>query len=232
MEKSLQRYLRWYRSAGHPAKTIAKHSHTISLFIRWLQDEQYSTVLNDLEADFVREWIEDQQRRGLSDQTFATRVRVLRAFTHWLTDDKWLDKDPLQRLTVPKADDKAEAILTPEEGDTLLTMCDKKTTIGRRDFSIMLLLFSTGLRATELLNLHLEDIEWTPGRGLIVVRRGKRGKFRVVPLSAKVERTIDRYLDGRETGPVFLTNTGQPLQSYGYAKCGCALYSLASPLLQ
>ncbi len=45
---------------------------------------------------------------------------------------------------------------------------------------MMLLLFSTGLRASEVINLQAEDVDWT--RGLILVRRGKGGKFRVVPL--------------------------------------------------
>ncbi len=45
MEKAPQRYLRWHRSAGHTAKTLVHHSHSISLFIRWYQQRGYSTAL-------------------------------------------------------------------------------------------------------------------------------------------------------------------------------------------
>jgi integrase/recombinase XerD len=213
MEKALQRYLRWHRSAGHTAKTIAHHSTTIDLFIRWCKERGYSTKLDDLEADTVREWLEDQRNRGLSDHTIATRTRSLRAWAHWLTEEEWLDKDPLRRLKVPKADDRAKDALSTEEVDRLLATCDKKTDTGRRDLAIMLLLFSTGLRASEVINLKVEDVDWT--RGLILVRRGKGGKFRVVPLGPKVDRALDRYLDGRETGPLFLTDDGQEMSFIG-----------------
>lgn len=172
-----------------------------------------STVLDELGADTVREWIEDQRSRNLSPHTIATRIRSLRAWTHWLTEEEWLAKDPLRRLKVPKADDKAKQVLTPAEVDKLLATCNRKTDTGRRDYAVMLLLFSTGLRASELLNLRAEDVDWT--QGLIVVRRGKGGKFRVVPLGPKVDRALDRYLDGRTSGPLFLTGDGQPLQFYG-----------------
>lgn len=116
-------------------------------------------------------------------------------------------------MKVPKADDKAKDVLSPNEVDKLLATCNKKTLTGRRDFAIMLLLFSTGLRASELLIIQAEDVDWT--RGLIVIRRGKGGKFRMVPLGPKVERALDRYLDGRTTGPLFLTQDNQPLRFYG-----------------
>lgn len=209
MEKALQRYLRWHRSAGHSAKTIRHHSTTIDLFMRWCKEKGYSLVLDDLEADTVREWVEDQRNRGLSDHTIATRIRSLRAWTHWLTEEEWLDRDPLRRLKVPKADDKAKDVLHPEDVDRLLAGCDKQTDTGRRDVAIMLLLFSTGLRAAEMIGLQADDVDWT--RGLIVVRRGKGGKFRMVPLGSKVERSLDRYLDGRSSVPLFLTDDGQQM---------------------
>jgi integrase/recombinase XerD len=212
MDKALQRYLRWHRSAGHSPKTIRHHSTTIDLFIRWCKAKGYSTEIDNLTADTIREWIEDQRSRGLSDHTIATRIRSLRAWTHWLTEEEWLDRDPLRRLKVPKADDKAKEVLCPDDVDRLLATCDKKTNTGRRDYAIMLLLFSTGLRATEITNLQVEDVDWV--RGLIVVRRGKGGKFRMVPLGPKVERALDRYLDGRATGPLFLTDDDQHMTFY------------------
>ncbi len=209
MEKSLQRYLRWHRSAGHSPKTIRHHETTIRLFIGWCAEEGYSTAIDDLDADTARAWIEHQRSRGLSDHSIATRIRSLRAWTHWLVEEEWLPKDPFRRLKVPKADDTAKDTLSPADVDKLLAICDRRTVTGQRDFAIMLLLFSTGLRAAELSGLQVEDVDWQ--RGLITVRRGKGGKFRVVPLGGKVERALDRYLDGRETGPLFLTKDGEPL---------------------
>jgi len=213
METSLQRYLRFQRFSGHTTKTIGNHKTNISLFIRWCMEQGHSTVISDLDAELVREWIEDQRSRNLSSHTIASRIRSLKAWTHWLAEEEWLSTNPLQRLKIPKADDKAQATLTPEEVDRLLATCDKKTYTGKRDFALMLLLFSTGLRAAELTGLQAEDVDWQ--HGLIIVKRGKGGKFRVVPLGPKVERALDKYLDGRDTGPLFLTDDGQPLSYSG-----------------
>src|SRR3712207_3625137 len=83
----------------------------------------------------------------------------------------------------------------------------------------MLLLYSTGLRASEVCGLHLSDVDWP--RGLIAVRQGKGRKYRIVPLSAKVERALERYLahkdrpDTGDDGLLFLTDEGQPLAYTG-----------------
>lgn len=115
----------------------------------------------------------------------------------------------------PRSEDKAKDTLTPDEVSALLATCDRKTATGARDFAIMLLLYSTGLRASELLALTEDDV--AADKGLIVVRKGKGGKFRVVPPGRPAEKALLRYLDHprrqrfANASVVFLTDEGEAL---------------------
>lgn len=214
MERSLQRYLRHHRAAGHSTRTVWYHETTIDLFIRWIKGKGYSTAIEDLDADVVREWVEDQQARNLSPATLASRVKSLKAFTNWLAEEEYLDRDPLRKLKVPKVGDIPKDIFAPRDVDKLIAVCKRQSLTGARDIAIMLLLFSTGLRATELCNLRQSDVDWN--QGLITIQRGKGKKYRVVPLGVKVERALERYLNHKErpeqeNGFLFLNIQGEPL---------------------
>src|SRR5688572_5558297 len=121
MDKELQKYLRWHRANGHSPKTILWHSQTLGAFTAFLAGHGYSTDVEDLHVDFVREWVQEQRDRELSDHTIATRVRSIRAFTNWLVEEEYLSRNPLRRLKLPKAEDIPKTLLTPEHIDALLS---------------------------------------------------------------------------------------------------------------
>jgi len=217
MERALARYLRHHKAEGSTVKTLEWHSNSIGHFCRFLvarhNPASGTTTLDDLTLDAALDWIDSQREQGLAQKTVQTRVTSLKAFSHWLVAEAWLTKDPLVKLKRPKVDDTPKDTLAPAQVDALLTSCDRKTLTGSRDYAIMLLLFSTGLRDAELRSLVVTDIDWS--QGLITIRRGKGGKFRVVPLGQPVEKALDRYLrhpkrPERATA-VFLSDAGEPL---------------------
>jgi len=211
----LERYLRHHRAEGSTAKTQENHTISIGQFAAWLAREGRSGDLADLDADALRVYIEHLRARGLAQASVATKVRSLKAFGKWLVREEYVGKDPFGRVGQTKVDDTAKATLTPAEVDRLLATCDRRRVVGARDFALILLLFSTGLRAGEAVALRRDDLDGD--KGLITVRRGKGGKFRVVPLGRPVERAIDKYLDHprrRQYGRsplLFLTDDGNPL---------------------
>ena len=178
----------------------------------FLKGQGHSLAVDDLTSDDVLAWVEDQQARGLAQKTIRTRIVSVKAFTRWLVEEERLSRDPLRRLKVPRVDVVAKVGITPEDAEKLLRACNRATVTGARDFAALLLLFSTGLRATELTGLLVADVNWE--QRLITVRKGKGGKFRVVPLGVKVERALEKYLahKGRpESAHLFLNNRGEPL---------------------
>ncbi len=208
MEGMLARYLRWQKASGHSPRTIKTHQQNIQYFIDWCRAQGYGTFVEDLSVDIAREYVNSMLDRGLSTHTAATRTRSLKAFSRWMYLEEWVAKDPLTRLKLPKTIDIPKPVLDPKDVDKILSTCSKDTTNGLRDAAIILMLYSTGIRANELVALHREDID--PQQGLILIRKGKGGKFRVVPLGSRVDKAVTRYLAQR-TDPLpnlFLTDEG------------------------
>ncbi len=197
-ERALPRYLRHHRAQGSTPKTLDWHRDSIGHFIAFQKGRGNSVALEDLAIDDVLDWIDCQRDRGLAQKTIQTRVVSLKAFTAWLADPDggdMLDRDPLRKLKRPKVDDTPKETLAPADVEALLASCNRKTLMGCRDLAIMLLLFSTGVRDSELRGLLVDDVDWD--KGLILVRRGKGGKCRVVPLGHTVAKAL--YQSAGET---------------------------------
>ncbi len=214
--RGLERYLRHHRAEGSTAKTIENHTISVGQFIRYLTDQGHSGDVEDLCADDLRGYIDALRERGLTQFSVATKVRSIKAWGKWLVVEEYTARDPFARVRQTKVDDTAREALTPDEVDRLLSACDRRRVVGARDFALMVLMFSTGLRASEVVGLCVEDID--ADKGLVVVRRGKGGKFRVVPLGRAAEKALYKYLDhagrrccGVDQGRLFLTDDGKPL---------------------
>ncbi len=214
--KALDRYLRHHRTSGSSPKTLEWHRLSIGQFVAFLAGQGHSGDVDDLCADDLRQYLESLQAGTLAPASIATKVRSLKAWGKWLADEEYVRRDPFARVKAPQLDDKPKPALTTAEVEKLLATCDKATQTGSRDRAIMLLLFSTGLRASEALALEVGDIDGD--RALITVRRGKGGKFRVVPLGRLVERALDRYLSHPNRKPradvatIFLSDEGETLK--------------------
>ena len=220
MDRELQRFLRYHRTQGSTALTLSWHTNAIGYFRRFLVEQGLTDTVEDgLTLAYARDWLDSLRERGLAQRSLASYAQSLKAFSRWLAEEDWIAKDPLTKLKPPKYDDKAKPSLTPDEVETLLRACtthNRTAIVGLRDRAIMLTLYSTGLRSAELIGLQRDDLDWD--RGLMLIRRGKGGKYRQVPLMGKAEKALDRYLshkDHPDTGAVFLTDEGEPLTQNG-----------------
>lgn len=213
--KTLDRYLRHHRTAGRSPKTLEWHHLSIGQFIAHLAADSHSGDVDDLCADDLRQYIEALRGKGLAQSSVVTKVRSVKAWGKWLADEEYVRRDPFARVKLPQLDDTPKESLTVAEVERLLAACNRTTQAGTRDRAIMLLMFSTGLRAGEVLGLQVGDVD--DDKGLIVVRRGKGGKYRVVPLGRTVERALDKYLAHPNRKPkagttaLFLSDEGEPL---------------------
>lgn len=218
VDRALERYLRHHRTEGSTQKTLAWHRLSIGQFAQFLKDQGHSGDVEDLAADDLRGWIEQLQDKGLSQSSVATKVRSVKALGKWLVAEEYAPRDPFARVKRPREDEQPVTILSPDEVGRLLACCDRKRAEGARDFALLLLLYSTGIRASELLGLQVPDINWD--QSMVTVRRGKGGKPRVVPLGRMVERAVTKYLNhpkrrDQGQGAVLLTAGGAPLHQDG-----------------
>lgn len=146
----------------------------------------------------------------LSDATVCRYYMSLKSFSQYLRRVKLIQCDLLEDIPAPLVRSKAPRIPSIEEVHKLLSAPDATTEYGARDRAILELLYSSGLRASELCDLLLDDVS----AGAVRVSCGKRGKTRTVPLTHTAWATIAQYIDGyrgTDPGPLFVTSHGKRL---------------------
>ncbi|WP_296138373.1 tyrosine recombinase XerC [uncultured Tessaracoccus sp.] len=155
----------------------------------------------DVRLGTLREWLADMADGGAAPSTLQRRTACVRGFFAWARREGMLDDDPAARLQAPKrmrrlpvvpsVDEVADAIGEASEHAAL----DPSDPIAVRDVAILELLYSSGLRVSELTGLGLHDVDLT-ARTVRVL--GKGGRERVVPLGVPAARAIRCWLDVRD----------------------------------
>ena len=131
--------------------------------------------------------------RPLAANSVTGYLRTLKVFSKWLAAEEqgYTARDMLAGLRLPRRTQTHKEPLTPEETEHLVGGYNLRTPIGMRDFAIILTYLGTGLRATELTDLLLDDVHLE--EGYLRVRSGKGNKTRAVNLPPAVARAILRY---------------------------------------
>jgi site-specific recombinase XerD len=198
--------------------TVKNYHQRVSLFLRWCADTGTPPVLT---KPTVQAYTTALLKDGMEGSSARARQLAVKRFAAWLTEEGELDSNPLLGLKPPKIDTKVTNALTDDQLSALVKACAGKRFIDRRDEALVRLMAETGLRASEVIALQLEDVDVY--RGLAVVQRGKGGKGRVVPFSAQTGTALDRYLrmrrshrahDDAHTGPLWIG--GGNVKTFGY----------------
>jgi site-specific recombinase XerD len=218
------------QTEGRTRNTTSTYRKRISVFIAFLGDAPKLPELNLANARaFVAELqdrntryddhpITPTQRGGLSPFTIHGYVRAIKAFASWLHEEGFTSANPLKRLKRPKLPKPVIEILTDAEIERLLSSVNPRTVLGLRLLTILLLLLDTGIRASELLGLHLDEIDWDNDTIRVW---GKGNKERIVAFDPQTKKYLLRYVNtfrpeplNPNTKEVFLSARGTPL-TYG-----------------
>lgn len=179
------------------------------LLLAAFADTQAITQVGQLNADTIRRWLMWLESRGNNPGGIHACYRTLRAFLRWY----WQETDqpgnpPTSKVKAPRVNLEPLQPVELDQVNALVKVCDKSLT-GLRDKAIFLALLDTGLRASELLALDLDDCDLATGATLI--RHGKGGKSRTVFVSQATRRAIRAYLKMRtdDSAALFVTDTGR-----------------------
>lgn len=134
---------------------------------------------------------------GAEPATARSRHLALRRFSAWLLDEGEQDTDELLTVKPPKIDTKVTPVLSDDEVRALIKACAGTEMWHRRDEALVRFMVETGARAGEVVAMGVGDVDL--GRGLAVVRRGKGGRGRTVPIGPQTAKAIDRYLRARRS---------------------------------
>ena len=156
------------------------------------------------------EWLYDEGREKSSQ---ARMLSGIRSFFNYLLLNDEIQSSPAEDISAPKAGRTLPDVLTTDEIDRLISSIEVDTVKGRRDRAIVEVLYSCGLRVSELITLRVSDLFF--GEGYIRVI-GKGDKQRLVPISDLARERISLYLDERKAAKsneevLFLNNRGKQL---------------------
>jgi len=203
-----------------------------------LKEELDITQIEEVEADDISAWFAHLRStpaaRGKvrSERTVQTYARSARAFFHWLIRRGTIEHNPFERVVFPKVGRPLIQTITTEEFEKLLLACAPPNETGPfaeraavRNRAILWLLYDTGIRVSELINLRIGDVDRKHG---VVTVLGKGAKERRVALGQNCLRNLSYYLDKHrpdeeelaEWGSagedhLFLSETRQPLTKNG-----------------
>lgn len=157
------------------------------------------------------------RNRGLAATTVARRLMALRTFYGWLLGEGAIARNPAEAIRQPRMERRLPETLTEEQTSALIAAPEGDSPVAVRDRAMLELLYSCGLRASELVSLTLGDIDLP---NAMLRCRGKGDKERLVPIGARAVASLTRYLQdarpaldkGRGSGFLFLsTRSSRPL---------------------
>jgi integrase/recombinase XerD len=182
---------------GLSANTISAYGRDMMKFDAFAKKRKL--VLKSVSRDDLVDFLADLYRHKLESRTVARHLVTLRNFFRFAQVNELITDDPSLNLESPKIRRSLPGYLRLEEVEKLLTQPDEKTPIGLRDRSMLEVLYSSGLRVSELTGLRVMDLDRSAGCVRCV---GKGDKERIVPVGKRAMALVDRYL--RDARPKLL----------------------------
>lgn len=165
-------------------KTILFYEDTTVKFVKWLGDRP-------LTKQVIQEYANKIRERNLTSKTVQAHVRAIKAFLNYSAEEGMIE--PI-KLRLPKVDQQSPRVLSIKEINRLRQACHANTYLAKntRDEAVILFLFDTGVRRSELVNLTWDDIEFSDDGGRVYVNRGKGGKSRTVFFGQETKTVLER----------------------------------------
>jgi integrase/recombinase XerD len=185
--------------------TVEAYYGDILRLLDYLQSKNVKR-LSTFKTSHIVDYLGHCKTEGKSDASIIRYFMAIKSYCKCLRRNKLVQIDLTEDIVPPRSNQKAPNVPTLEEMEMLLKvptmkMCNESTV---RDQAILMLLYSSGLRATELCDLKLEDFK----QNGIVVKCGKRSKTRTVPMTKEASEAINLYIEqyrGKQPGYLFLT---------------------------
>jgi len=218
LDRAVDAYLRHVSvERGLSDHTVAAYRRDLAAYAHWLAERRVvdtAAVTVDLVSGFIAERAGGEPRPAAS--SLARLQSSVRGLHRYLVREEIEADDPTGRMRPPKLPQRLPKALTIEQVEQLLAAPDPNEPVGLRDRALLELLYATGARVSEIVQLDVDDV----AHGDVLRVRGKGSKERIVPIGAYAREALDAYLTrvrpelsrrGRATPRLFLGARGAPL---------------------
>ncbi|MBZ4029947.1 site-specific tyrosine recombinase XerD [Ligilactobacillus salivarius] len=176
---------------GLSENTIASYGIDLKLFLEYLRENEIPSF-KQVNKEVIVNYMQSEKNNNKANSSILRSVSSLRKFFQYLAQEKIIEKDPMLLIDTPKKKQHLPQVLTKEEVEKLLHSPNTGQVLGLRDRAMLELMYATGLRISEIINLKLEDLHLTMGT---LQTLGKGHKERIVPVGDEAIKWINRYLE-------------------------------------
>lgn len=201
---------------GLSANTRQAYERDLRLFCKTLGFKNSDALVN-VNREQITGYMTQLKEKGLAAATIARKLAAIKAFYRFMTAEGYMDSNPAEVVEAGTKGIKLPRVLSEDEVVRLLNQPDITTTEGFRDRTMLEVLYATGMRVSELINLTLERVDLNMK---YIIAFGKGSKERIVPLGSVAAEFLQQYLEkvrpklthaGRNTNIVFLAFGGHEL---------------------
>ncbi len=195
MRKNIFDFISYLRNErGVSSNTERSYLSDLEQFDNFLGDK----ALDQVDHQMLREFLAHLMKLNIKKISIARKLSAIRAFYKYLNREGVLANNPARIMSTPRREKRLPAVLTADDAQRLMEAPRHKNNDNRgtilRDLAVLETLYSTGIRASELIGMNRDDIDTSDG---LVRIRGKGRKERIVPIGHRALDAINAYLGGR-----------------------------------
>ena len=222
MINAIQQFISYlHNDRGTSYNTEVSYERDLKQMAEYLSDAGVENP-EDVTETNLNSYILYLERQDKSAATISRSIASIRSFYHYLLRKHLVTDDPTEHLKSPKVTKKAPEILTADEAARLLAQPDRRTDKGVRDRAMLQLLYTTGLRVSELIHMTTGDVNLEMG----YITCTDRGRKRVIPIDRGTRIILDEYmsstrqrmLKGNDSDALFTNCSGKPMSRQGFWK--------------
>ena len=212
MVKEFLDYLRCERN--YSARTVKEYGDDLREFELFFKNLDTTLTWENVDSDVIRDWMESMMDKGNIATSVNRRLSAVRSFYRFALSRGIVSRDPAHGVKGPKKEKPLPQFVREAELDALLD--ESAWDMGRfadvRARTLILLIYETGVRISELLGIDDAAVDFSAGRLKVL---GKGGKQRIIPFGRELSETLARYMETRDAAVVkkspalFLWNDGE-----------------------
>ena len=203
---------------GYSENTIESYKRDLDKFLEYNKN----TSIDNISNEDLKKYIKYLNDNGLNEKSIARNISSLKSFYKFLVISKYISSNTSDSLYLPKIKKSLPSTLTEEEVLSLLDI-ELIDNFSYRNKAMLELLYATGLRVSELINLKLQDVDFSQD---IIRTFGKGSKERVIPIGDYAKEYLEKYiyeyrssmLKKENNEYIFLNNHGKQMTRQGFFK--------------
>ena len=187
--------------------TITSYSNDINQFFLFLSKEyKIESELSEVNFQIVRSWIASLLEKGVAPRSVNRKISTLKTFFKFLIREGVIQESPMLKVVAPKSKKRLPLFVEEDQIESLLNGVEfDDGFIGERDKLIIELFYVTGIRLSELINIKISDLNFDNN---LVKVLGKRNKERLIPLSSRIVKELQFFIENYKIDNYLFTNLG------------------------